>query len=364
MNNFDNRGLAIIFTCDSSPSCILKMSTKVLIYEEQRSMKKQKFVFNNQTLQYEIVSRTNRSKLLSFFGYCSAVLVTTLILFLISSQFITTPNERVMQREMVQLEYQLKLLGDEYDQFSAQINQLQSKDAEVHRVVFGVNPIDEAVWNGGTGGHEKFPYLNRFTETGELLGGILEKSERLKRKFEIQEKSLDTIMSLALSREEKLASIPSIKPVSEDKLKRKIRHLSGYGIRIHPVHKVKKFHRGIDFTAPRGTTIQATGNGTVIKVEKKKLGYGRNVVIDHGYGYQSLYAHMQDINVKEGEKVRKGQKIGTVGSSGTSTAPHLHYEIRLNGKSVNPIDYCMDGLSPEEYQELLAKAAEMNQSFD
>ena len=148
------------------------------------------------------------------------------------------------------------------------------------------------------------------------------------------------------------------------KLKRKVKHLSGYGIRLHPVHKVKKFHKGIDFTAPKGTAIQSTGNGKVVRVEKRRSGYGTNVIIDHGYGFTSLYAHMKTVNVKKGQRVSKGQKIGTVGSTGTSTAPHLHYEVRINGKAVNPIDYCLDGLSPEEYKELIEKATVENQSFD
>ena len=141
-------------------------------------------------------------------------------------------------------------------------------------------------------------------------------------------------------------------------------YLSGYGIRLHPVHKIKKFHKGIDFTAPRGTAIQATGNGVIQRVENRKNGYGRNVIIDHGFGYTTLYAHMQDVDVEVGDTVTKGQKIGTIGSSGTSTAPHLHYEVRINNRPVNPIDYCMDGLTPEEYKELVIRASIENQSFD
>ena len=171
-------------------------------------------------------------------------------------------------------------------------------------------------------------------------------------------------MTLAVAHENRLASIPSIKPVQEDILKRKIRYLSGYGWRIHPVHKVKKFHKGIDFTAPRGTPIQSTGDGVVKRVQNKRTGYGKNIIIDHGYGFETLYAHMQEVEVKVGQKVKKGQRIGSIGSSGTSTAPHLHYEIRINDRSINPIDYVLDGLSPEEYAELVHRAEEENQSFD
>nr|WP_262914121.1 M23 family metallopeptidase [Portibacter lacus] len=169
---------------------------------------------------------------------------------------------------------------------------------------------------------------------------------------------------LALARKEKLSSIPSIKPVREDKLKRNILKLSGFGYRLHPVHGVKKFHKGIDFTAPRGTAIISSGDGKVTRVENKTRGYGKNIIVDHGYGYTTLYGHLSEIDVKVGDKVTRGQVIGKIGSTGTSTAPHLHYEVRINGQAVNPIDFCMDGLSPEEYQQLVHKAAEENQSFD
>jgi murein DD-endopeptidase MepM/ murein hydrolase activator NlpD len=180
----------------------------------------------------------------------------------------------------------------------------------------------------------------------------------------LQSKSLDEILRLAQQKEEMLAAIPSIKPLRSDKLRRDIQLLSGFGWRTHPIHKVRKMHAGIDFSAPKGTSIQATGNGKVIKVERKSTGYGVAVTIDHGYGYQTLYGHMWKVNVEVGEKVVKGQKIGEVGSTGTSTAPHCHYEVIYKGKKVNPIHYCMDGLTPEEYAEMAEAAERLNQSFD
>jgi hypothetical protein len=327
-------------------------------------MRNEKYRFNTHTLQYERLTRSTKSKLFMFAGYLCAVLFSAVIIYTISSKFITTPKEKALQREMTQLEFHLENLNEDYQSLTTKIEDIQSKDAEVHRMIFGMEPIDESVWNGGVGGHEKYPFLANLNNTGALLGTALEKADKLKLKINLQQKSIEEIYNMASLREDKLASIPSIKPIREDKLKRKLRHLSGYGIRIHPVHKVKKFHKGIDFTAPRGTTIQATGDGKVIRVENKRLGYGRSVVIDHGFGYETLYAHMQSVDVKKGEKVKKGQAIGTVGSTGTSTAPHLHYEVKLNKKSVNPIDYCMDGLSPIEYEELIKLAEEHNQSFD
>jgi murein DD-endopeptidase MepM/ murein hydrolase activator NlpD len=326
-------------------------------------MKKQKYFYNQKTLQYEKHRTSTGTLLLRSFGIIASILLTTAVLFLFSYKFMTTPKESQLQNELEQMKYHYSSLTNQFDDLAADLENIQEKDAQVHRVIFGMDPIDKSIWNGGTGGHYKYN-INPEKSTGEVLSESLSRVEKLKRKMELQGESLNTIYDIALKKEERLASIPSIKPIRVDKLKRKLRHLSGYGIRIHPVHKVKKFHKGIDFTAPRGTEIQATGNGVVIRVENKKRGYGKNVTIDHGHGYETLYAHMYSISVKKGEKVVKGQTLGTVGSSGTSTAPHLHYEVRYNGKSVNPIDFCMDELTPKEYQELVEKAEKENQYFD
>jgi len=327
-------------------------------------MKREKYVYNERTLQYEKLRLTPSEKLTRVLGVSASVIICSFLIFGIAYKYFPTPKEKSLQRENQQMVYHFDNLKSDFGLIAEDLNQLQRKDADVHRMIFGLDPIDDAVWDGGVGGHNKYAMLENFEDTGEMISESLEDVDKLQRKIEIQRESLDMLFEMASAKEKKLASIPSIKPVVEDKLKRRIKHLSGYGIRLHPVHKVKKFHKGIDFTAPSGTAIQATGNGTVIRVEKKKRGYGLNVVIDHGYGYTTLYAHMKKIDVKKGEKVQKGQKIGEIGSTGTSTAPHLHYEVRINGKAVNPIDYCLDGLSLSEYKELVSKASEENQSFD
>jgi len=261
------------------------------------------------------------------------------------------------------MEHHFSSITNEFDALAEDLDDLKSKDAEVNRLIFGLDPIDENIWEGGTGGSDKYKFITKYSSNTELITNTKDRLTKLKSRMDVQRRSLDTIYSLAIEREEKLTSIPSIKPVQEDKLARDIRHLSGYGIRIHPVHKVKKIHKGIDFTAPEGTPIQATGNGVIKKVTKSRS-YGNNVVIDHGFGYETLYAHMAEVHVKKGEKVIKGQQIGTVGNTGLSTAPHLHYEVRINGKHVNPIDYCLDGLTSEEYHNLVIKASIENQAFD
>lgn len=327
-------------------------------------MRKEKYVYNNQTLQFEKLKLTTKEKLFRFVGICCVFIFVSLGVFAAGYKYLPTPMEKALDRELTQMEYHYSNLTSDFQEVAADVERLQQKDKDVHRMIFGMEPIDEAIWNGGIGGSKRYNHLEDFEKTGEMITESLSSVEKLKRKISLQSESLDSLFILAKSKEERLAAIPSIKPVQIDKLKRDVEHLSGYGIRLHPVHKVKKLHKGIDFTAPEGTAIQATGNGKVIRVEKRKSGYGNNVIIDHGYGFTSLYGHMKTVDVKKGMKVTKGQKIGTVGSTGTSTAPHLHYEVRINGKAVNPIDYCLDGLSPEEYKELIEKATVENQSFD
>lgn len=327
-------------------------------------MKKVKYVYNSLTLRYEKVEVTLKNKLLKGFGYTCAVLMTGFLFYYGIDLIMVSPQEKIQQDKINKLATHIDDQAKYLDNLTKDINKLQEKDANVHRIIFGMDPIDESIWEGGIGGHNAFENITRNQDAAKQLEEYLKKVGKLSRKVNLQKSSLDTLHSLAIAREDRLASIPSIKPVREDKLKKKLGSLSGYGIRIHPVHKVKKHHKGIDFTAPRGTAIIATGNGTVVRVQRKSSGYGRNVIIDHGYGYTTMYAHMYSIDVKVGQKLVKGQEIGKVGSTGTSTAPHLHYEVRLRGKAINPIDYCLDGLSPTEYQEMVDKASVENQSFD
>lgn len=326
--------------------------------------KGEKYIYNQQTLQFEKVKISNKNLFFKVFMYISSVAVTALIFYFLTSEYFPSPKEKLLQKEMAQLEYNYQLMESHLERANKIVQNLQTRDAKVHRVLLGMDPIDQSIWNGGVGGHkqnQEFDHFNQSTSTVKEANQFLKKLER---QIYLQSKSLDTLEKLAKSREEMIQSIPSVKPVRIDHLDRQVQNLSGYGIRLHPVHKINKLHEGIDFTAPEGTPVQATGNGKIIKVEAKGSGYGKSILIDHGFGYQTLYAHMKEIKVRQGEKVKKGQNIGTVGSSGLSTGPHCHYEVRYNGRAINPIHYCMDGLSPKEYQEMAAQAAIANQSFD
>jgi len=327
-------------------------------------MGKEKFIYNTQTLRYEKVVEPLRTRIFRIVGFVCAALFTAFIFTLLSHQIVPSPKEVALKKENEKLSKQIETFDTKYQDLAKVVENIQERDAQAHRMIFGMEPIDEGVWEGGIGGHDKYEEIEKNYSNGALLAETHRRVDKLTRKLVIQSKSLDTILMKAREKEKMLASMPSIKPVRSDKLKRHVSLLSGFGMRIHPIHKVRKMHAGIDFSAPSGTAIQATGDGTVVEVDHRRTGYGYHVVIDHGYGFKTLYGHMREIDVKVGDKVQRGQKIGEVGSTGTSTAPHCHYEVHLKGVKVNPIHYCMDGLSPEEYQELVNAASRANQSFD
>lgn len=327
-------------------------------------MGKIKYVFNDKTLQYEKHKLSYKQIAFRLLTQTSAVIFTGLVFHFAFTSMFPSEKEKQLALELKNAEHQLKQISFKVESLNNKMDELHQKDNQVNRMILGVSEIDEGVWEGGIGGHDKYKHLLGLENTGEIIKTTLDKIDKIERKAEIQKESIEEIFALAKKREKKMSAIPSIKPVRGDKLKKDIELLSGFGWRIHPVYKVKKFHYGIDFTSPQGTVIVATGDGKVTKIERVKSGYGNYIEIDHGFGYTTLYAHMDKIDVKVGQTVTKGQKVGTVGNTGTSTAPHLHYEVKINGESVDPIDYVMDGLTTKEYLEVVKKASVANQSWD
>jgi murein DD-endopeptidase MepM/ murein hydrolase activator NlpD len=327
-------------------------------------MAKEKFVYNKQTLRYEKVEVSLSQRAFKWFLRACAVLFAAFIIVVLAFNFIDSPKEKVYKRELEQANAKYESLNKELSKVEKVLKNLNERDGSVYRHMFGMAPIDKGIWEGGVGGRNKYKDLEIYKNTGGSMISTSKRLDKLKSQLTIQSKSLDTIVNQLQNKEKMYASIPSIKPVREDKLKRSIHLLSGFGWRIHPIHRVRKMHTGIDFTSPTGTPIYATGDGTIVRVQHERRGYGLNVIIDHGYGYKTLYAHMSKSLVKKGQKIKKGEKIGLVGTTGTSTAPHLHYEVMRFGKKVNPIDYCLDKLTPQEYKQLVDLATERNISFD
>jgi len=326
-------------------------------------MRKEKYYFNTQTLRYEKIVDSPKMLLLKIVGTISGVCLAGLILMSIVSQFYASPKEMLLQQEIDKMSAHYEGLEKSIEDMNEVLENIKQRDASVHRMVFGMNPIDDGLYLGGVGGHEKYPNFNKFKKSGQTLIAAQEKVDRLSHQLVIQSKSLDEIEQMAKSQNAYFASMPLIAPVRKDLLKRKIHLLSGFGKRLHPIYKVMKMHDGIDFTAVKGTPIQATGDGKVITA-KRSPSYGRYVVIRHNDEYETLYAHMDEIMVLKGQKVKRGEQIGTVGNTGRSTAPHLHYEVHHKGRAVNPISYCIDGLSAKEYEQLINSASKINQSLD
>ena len=326
-------------------------------------MRKERYYFNIQTLRYEKIVDTPKMITLKLLGVLGGVILAGIISSSIISQFYASPKELALQREIDQMKNHYEGLEKTVADMDKVLVNIKQRDANVHRMVFGMNPIDEGLYQGGVGGHEKYAHLTKFKQTGNLLIEAQEKVDRLSHQLVVQSKSLDEIENMAKGQSDYFASMPLIAPVRKDLLKRKIHLLSGFGKRLHPIYKVMKMHDGIDFTAVKGTPIQATGDGKVITA-KRSPSYGRYVVIRHNDEYETLYAHMDEIMVLKGQKVKRGEQIGTVGNTGRSTAPHLHYEVHHKGRPVNPISYCIDGLSAKEYEQLINSASKINQSLD
>ena len=326
-------------------------------------MRREKFVFNQRTLQYDRVVEPLSYTLLRIFGFVCAACLTAVLMLLVVHRYFPSPSERLLMQENDVLRGEIDALRADFDQLSLVLGNVQERDAYAHRMVFGMEPIDPSIWNGGRGGHDAYADLRALPRTGEEIADLHEQVDRFRHQLDLQSRSLDSITLMAEAKEDMLASIPSIKPIRKDKFNRKLENLSGYGYRIHPVHKISKMHWGVDFNCRKGTKIQATGKGKVVTAGVH-AGYGNCVIIDHGYGYRSLYAHMSEINVKRGQTVDRGEVLGLVGSTGLSTGDHLHYEVMKDGQKVDPIQYCHDGLTPEEYEQMVVASRQSNQSFD
>jgi len=231
----------------------------------------------------------------------------------------------------------------------------------IYRIVLGAEPIDKNIRNAGVGGADRYADIRDKNLIDEdMIVALSEKVDKLKRKVYIELKSQDELRSLAEKKVKLFAAIPAIQPISNKQL---VALASGFGVRIHPIYKVKKMHTGIDFAAPIGTPIYATADGKVEEVSVKFSGYGKMVVLDHGFGYKTRYAHMHDFAVRTGQNIKRGELIGYVGDTGVSTAPHLHYEVMLNGVLINPVHYFFNDLSPDEYEKIVELSSIENQSL-
>jgi len=324
-------------------------------------MAKIKYYYDTESCRYERIKVSSWDVILNLLGFLVVSSIIGLGIFFVTDHYFESPTKAALRKENDELKLYYDIIEKDMEEVSQMLTVLEERDDDIYRVIYGVEPIPEEIRGAGIGGSNRYrEHLEKGLKREELILTNLQKIDKLKKKMYIQTKSYDDIMSMALDNEEKLASIPAIQPVSNEDLKRLA---SGFGMRMHPIYKVRKMHTGTDFSLPTGTPVYATGDGQVVSTTTKFSGYGKYIKIKHGFGYQTLYAHLSEFNVKPGQKVKRGQIIGYSGNTGGSTAPHLHYEVINNGKKVDPAYYFYQDVTPEEYDEILRISSQENQSF-
>ena len=323
-------------------------------------MAKIKYYYDTKTLSYKPIKLNSGEKIRGYFIFFLSSVLLSFFILLIFYQFFDSPKEKRLKLEIQNLTSQYKVINDDMKQVEKVLDEIQERDDNIYRVIFEADPIPTSIRKQGFGGVNRYKKLLGLSNS-ELMINTSKKIDQLTKQLYLQSKSFDEVIDLAKNKSNMLASIPAIQPVANKDLKRMA---SGYGYRIHPIYKTRKMHYGMDFSAKTGTEIYATGDGVISKVKKSKRGYGNYVKINHGFGYETLYAHMSKYIVKKGQRVKRGEVIGYVGNSGISTAPHLHYEVRKDNKKINPMNFYYNDLSPEEYEKMLEISLQSNQSLD
>ncbi len=323
-------------------------------------MAKIKYYYDTKTLSYKRIELNRIRKIKNFFYFLIGSALTGLIMVIIFFQFFDSPKEKILNREIKQLTSQYDIIEDKLHQVESVLDDIQQRDDNIYRVIFEADPIPKSIRKAGYGGVNRYKHLSGY-KNSELVITTTKKMDQITKQLYIQSKSFDDIIELAKNKTDMLSSIPAIQPVSNKDL---TRMASGYGYRIHPIYKTRKLHTGMDFSAKTGTPIYATGDGKIAKIKKSRRGYGNHVIINHGFGYRTLYAHMSKFAVIKGQKIKRGDIIGYVGNTGTSMAPHLHYEVHKDGKKINPVNFYYNDLTPEQYEKMLEISSQNNQSFD
>ncbi len=325
-------------------------------------MSKVKYYYDPDTLSYRKIEpeKSRRYRNIVFFFLGAFLFGFLMLILLLNTNLINTPRELSLAREGKNYELQFELLNKKMEHIEDVLVNIEDRDNNIYRLYFEANPIPEEQRRAGFGGINRYKALEGFNNS-DMVIATTQRLDIIKKQMTIQSKSLDEITKLAKEKEKLLVAIPAIQPINNEDLKRMA---SGYGWRSDPFTKARKMHYGMDFTAPKGTPIYATGDGKITRADNNSSGYGKHIRIDHGYGYLSLYAHLSQYNVKKGKKVKRGDLIGFVGSTGRSEAPHLHYEVWKDKNRINPLNFYYGSLSPEEFENMLKYANQENQSLD
>lgn len=323
-------------------------------------MTRTKYKYNPKTLAYEEVSYSWGVKVLRACLVLAPSLILGLAFAFLFTRQMTSPKERILKAELRVHQDELKRMQSEMELVNKVLDDIQQRDEDLYRTALYADKFPEELRQMGTGGSDRYAELREWSN-GELLANTANNLDQLERRLNAQSISFKELIDLAKNKEKVLACVPAIQPVRNGDLKKMA---SGYGWRIDPIYKTSKFHAGMDFTADIGTEVYSSGDGVVEATERNGWGYGNCIVINHGFGYKTRYAHLSAFKVKVGQKVKRGDLIGLVGSSGKSTGPHLHYEVEKNGEKVNPIHFYHSDLTPEQYEKLLKMSENSFKSFD
>lgn len=323
-------------------------------------MAKVKYHFNPESLSFDKVRTSFKVWILKAFSFFTASIVIFIIYYIIFSNIFDSPKEKALIRKNKEMELSYLSMEKKLNEIEKVLDDIQNRDDNIYRVIFEADPIPKSIREAGFGGYNRYEDIEKATSS-KLVADVAKKLDIISKRLYIQSKSYDEVIEKALNKEEMLSCLPAIQPVSNKNLDRTS---SGFGVRIHPLYKIPQFHSGQDFAAPIGTEIFATANGTVERIETSNWGYGKCIVIDHGFGYKTLYAHMSAFNATIGQKVKRGTLIGYVGNTGLSTGPHLHYEVIKNGQKVNPVNYFFNDLSPAQFDEIIKLSNNPVQALD
>lgn len=323
-------------------------------------MKKIKYYYNTHTLRYEKLITPLRVKLLRVFGFLAAAFVTAALIVFLAFRFIGDPSVKLLRQQNENLKEELQRLNERVAAIDQQMAGLEKRDNEVYRSIFEAQPVPDSLRALQTEKEQEIAKVESMPE-GALIFSIDTSIRKLEARIAAQKKSYSQLIDLVKNKEKLLAATPAIQPVSNKDLNR---IASGFGYRIDPVYKTIKLHAGLDFTAPQGTPIYATADGVVTESGFSDGGYGNHVVVNHGYGYETLYGHMVRIKARNGQRVKRGEVIGYVGNTGKSTGPHCHYEVHKNEQKLDPVYFFYNDLSPQQFDQLLKRASASNQSLD
>jgi murein DD-endopeptidase MepM/ murein hydrolase activator NlpD len=323
-------------------------------------MKKIKYFFNTHTLRFEKVEVPLRVRLLQTFGFIAASIVTGVIIVMVMFQYIDSPKEKLLRQQNEAYKESYSVLQERVKQLELQMNELENRDNDVYRSIFEADPIPDSARVKEMEAKKEVQLIQNLS-SDDLLESMVGQLNNLSLRMVYQTKSFTDITDMVKNKEKLLKAIPAIQPVSNKNLNRVA---SGFGYRVDPLYKDYRLHAGLDFAAPSGTPIYATADGVVQAAGFNTDGYGNKVVISHGYGYQTLYGHMVRVKAKVGQRVKRGEVIGYIGSTGKSTGPHCHYEVIKRGTKVDPVYYFYNDLTPAQFDRILKAAATNKQSLD